>query len=214
MVPQLRPINAACGNRPFYACNGQVTKAVGLLTLGSSMSSTGFVTFKSLTCAAVSAQLQLTNQPFTFKIIPAPEPRDIIWANVGVPTTQVETRVLGTSCLFAFLSLFWSLVFTGLYKVQSVLNTLQQEIFKDHPPSRGLETIINVAIEYVPTLLLLIILQLLPLLFWHASYRYERLRTHSDIHTSVFSRYFYFQMLNIYGACLAPLQCASSLGLS
>lgn len=172
----------------------QVTKTVGLLTLGSSVSSTGFVTFKSLTCAATASQVQMTNMPFVFKISPAPEPRDVIWANVATPTAQIEWREFSTSCLFAFLSLFWSIVVTGLYKVQSVLNTVQQEVFKGRQPT-GVETAISVAIEYVPTLLLLIILQLLPLLFWYSSYRYERLRTHSDVQASVLSRFFYYQMV-------------------
>ena len=67
-----------------------MTQAVGLLTVGTAKSSTGFVTFKSLTSAATASQALLTAQPFVFKVQPAPEPRDILWHNVGVPLTQVR----------------------------------------------------------------------------------------------------------------------------
>jgi len=57
---------------------------------------------------------------------------------------------------------------------------------------------VTLVIDYLPSLLLVISLQLLPWIFYIISYRYERLKTHSDVQASILGRYFYYQMINIF----------------
>ena len=54
--------------------------------------------------------------------------------------------------------------------------------------------LVALGIDYLPTLLLLLVLQLLPLIFWFASTKYERLKTKSDVQASIMYRYFYYQV--------------------
>jgi hypothetical protein len=175
----------------------QVTKAVGLLMLGSVMSSTGFVTFKTLTASTVASQAQLTAQPLVFDTCPAPEPRDVVWHNVAVPLSQIDYRVNVTSLFFMICVIFWGVVTSGIYNVQNYLQTVQETHFYLNLGEWG-RFLVQLLIDYAPTLLLLIVMSLLPLVFSLASYRYERLKTHSDVQASIMSRYFYYQMMNIY----------------
>jgi len=177
----------------------EVTKALTLLAVDtSSMSSTGFVTFKSMTSAAVASQSLLTMEPFMFTINPAPEPRDVVWQNLAAPLRLVEWREASTTIVITVLSLFWGALVSALYKLQS-----QLQLWSNTEPS--LQKLgywgrfaLYLGIDYVPTLLLLIILAILPNFFWWLSGKYERMRTFSDIDASVMSRYFYYQMVNIY----------------
>lgn len=176
----------------------EVTRAMTLLALDTSMSSTGFVTFKSMSSAAIAAQSLLTMEPFMFTIRPAPEPRDIAFSNVSTPLRLIEWREATTTMLIVFLSVFWGGLVSGLYKMQSWM----QKQVDDEPALQDLgywgRFLLYLGIDYVPTLLLLIIVSLLPLFFWWSSLYYEKMRTYSDMDASVMSRYFYYQMVNIY----------------
>lgn len=177
----------------------EVTKALTLLAVDtSSMSSTGFVTFKSMSSAAIASQSLLTMEPFMFTINAAPEPRDVVWRNLTAPLRLVEWREASITIVITLLSVFWGALVSTLYKLQSQL----QQWSNTEPSLQNLgywgRFILFLGIDFVPTLLLVIILAILPNFFWWLSQRYERLRTYSDIDASVMSRYFYYQMVNIY----------------
>eukprot|EP00624_Nannochloropsis_granulata_P001174 evm.model.NODE_15382_length_19341_cov_18.892767.2 len=177
----------------------EVTKALTLLAVDtSSMSSTGFVTFKSMSSAAIASQSLLTMEPFMFTINAAPEPRDVVWQNLTAPLRLVEWREASITIVITVLSVFWGALVSTLYKLQSQL----QQWSNTEPSLQTLgywgRFILFLGIDFVPTLLLVIILAILPNFFWWLSRRYERVRTYSDIDASVMSRYFYYQMVNIY----------------
>lgn len=176
----------------------EVTKAVGLLTVNTSMSSTGFVTFKSMSSAAVASQSLLTMEPFMFTITPAPEPRDICFANVSTPLRLVEWREATTTVLIVFLSVFWGGLVSGLYKFQSWAQFRASEEPALQNLGSGATVLLHLGLDYIPTVILLIIMSLLPFFFWWSSLYYEKMRTYSDMDASVMSRYFYYQMVNIY----------------
>lgn len=176
----------------------EVTKVLSMLAVNPSMSSTGFVTFKSMTSAAVASQSLLTMEPFMFTINPAPEPRDVVWQNLTAPIRLVEWRETSTTVVITILSLFWGALVSSLYKMQSQLQAWgNSDPALDRLGSLG-RFALFLGIDFVPTLLLLIILAILPNLFWWLSRNYERIRTNSDIDASVMARYFYYQMVNIY----------------
>ena len=177
----------------------EVAKALTLLAVNtSSMSSTGFVTFKSMTSAAVASQSLLTMEPFMFTINPAPEPRDVVWQNLAAPLRLVEWREGGTTIVITVLSVFWGALVSALYKLQSQLQLWSNAETSLEKLGYWGRFALYLGIDYVPTLFLLIILAILPNFFWWLSRRYERVRTFSDIDASVMSRYFYYQMVNIY----------------
>jgi len=66
-----------------------VTSAVKLITVGGGKSTTGIVTFTSAVACADAQQVVLTHRPMTMQASPAPEPRNIIWRNIGVTTQQL-----------------------------------------------------------------------------------------------------------------------------
>lgn len=133
-----------------------------------------------------------------FAINPAPEPRDIAFSNVSTALRLIEWREATTTLLFLFLSIFWGGLVSALYNFQSWL----QRQSNDEPALQELGTwgrfLLYLGIDYVPTLILLIIMSLLPLFFWWSAQNYEKMRTYSDMDASVMSRYFYYQMVNIY----------------
>ncbi len=176
----------------------EAAKAISLLAINTNMSSTGFVTFKSMTSAAVASQSLLTMEPFMFTINPAPEPRDVVWQNLAAPLRLVEWREASTTIVITFLSLFWGALVSALYKLQSQLQVWSSTDVAMEQLGYWGKFFLYLGIDYVPTLLLLIILAILPNIFWALARHYERLRTFSDIDASVMSRYFYYQMVNIY----------------
>jgi len=133
-----------------------------------------------------------------FSITPAPEPRDIAFANVSTPLRMVEWREATTTVLVLFLSIFWGGLVSALYNFQSWLQRRSDE----EPALQDLGAwgrfLLYLGIDYVPTLILLIIMALLPMFFWWSASYYEKMRTYSDMDASVMSRYFYYQMVNIY----------------
>lgn len=115
--------------------------------------------------------------------------------NVAVPMSQVNFRVIIVEAGLLFLSLFWGSLVITIYNFSTYLHRLPQ--LQPKPEyGDGLVALINVAINYVPTLILLIILQLLPWVFYLVSYNYERLKTHSEVQASITSRYFFYQMVS------------------
>ena len=172
-----------------------------LLTLGTQMSSTGFVTLKSLTAAAMAGQALLTTQPFVFEVSPAPEPRDIIWSNVAVPIGQIRLRVQYMEVLVFFLSIFWGSLMVAIFTMVAYLQRLPLLQQRDDY-SKGANALISLVIDYLPQLLLLLVLQVLPWIFYLVSYKYERLKTHSSVQMSIMGRYFYYQMINIFATII------------
>jgi len=79
----------------------------------------GFVTFEKMSSAQIAAQAVHTSMPFQLVTYLAPEPRDIVWANVGHSTNTHRIRemiVLGSLALLFF---FWAIPIAGLASLLS-----------------------------------------------------------------------------------------------
>ena len=76
------------------------------------MSSTGFVTFKTLTPVTVSTSAPLTYYRNPMNVSVAPEPRDIVWQNVQIDRDISAGRAFVSNVLLGLGVLLWSIPLT------------------------------------------------------------------------------------------------------
>ena len=67
----------------------------------------GFVGFRTLSGAAVATQVFHAEAPGGLVATPAPEPRDVIWRNIGFDTNTRATRGAIADCLVVLLLVFY-----------------------------------------------------------------------------------------------------------
>jgi hypothetical protein len=177
----------------------EATRALELLTFGAQyrVSSTAFVTFKSRVAKATSQQTLLSSEYYSMEVKPAPNPRDIVWENVSIPQSQIFLRTSIADGTLIVGALFWSIVVTFIYAISN-LETISRAI----PSLRKYSNtqVYSFANSYLAILLLLILLAILPFIFDFIARSYEGLKTESEIQNSIMTRYFYYQLANIYVA--------------
>ena len=162
--------------------------------VGSTMSSTGFVTFLSLTSVTCAATTPLTSKPQTLEVCVAPEPQDIIWENAHV-SAKSRKRSERTVNFFLFIGVFFWIF--PLAAIQLFANT--GSIAKI-PGMEWIETtrVSSFVNGYLPVVAWLMLILILPVIFELLARKYERRNTISDVHRSMMSRYFIYQVFNIY----------------
>jgi hypothetical protein len=97
-------------------------------------------------------------------------------------------------CILIVLLQIWMLISNLLIVVFLVAKIPGLEWVSDFDEGR-LKLLIN---AYLPVLALLAIIMILPIVFEAIAIRYEKRKTISDVNRSVVSRYFYYQLANIY----------------
>jgi hypothetical protein len=158
-----------------------------------SMSSTGFVTFKTLTPVTVTTSAPLTYKRNPMEVSVAPEPRDLVWQNVQIDRDIIASREFVANVLLGFGVLFWSIPLTLIQawaKVETVALI------------PGLEWVGQIAVgtwkpfvnDYLPVITLLGLILLLPILFTWIATSYEKRKTISGVQNSIVGRYFYYQV--------------------
>jgi hypothetical protein len=158
-----------------------------------SMSSTGFVTFKTLTPVTVSTSAPLTYKRNPMKVSVAPEPRDIVWQNVQIDRDISAGRAFVANVLLGLGVLLWSIPLTLIQawaKVENVALIPGLEWVGQIHGGR-LKPLIN---GYLPVITLLGLILLLPLLFNWVATSYEKRKTLSGVQNSIVGRYFYYQV--------------------
>ena len=83
--------------------------AVDGVLVGSSMSSTGFVTLLDLTSLTTAASTPLTSKPQVLDVCVAPEPKDIIWKNAHISLKSQYRRENTTNMFLGIIGLLWIL---------------------------------------------------------------------------------------------------------
>ena len=168
--------------------------------------STAFVTFKRATPVLTCCEL-LLDRDLPLRARYAPETRDLIWPNVHVPLHKIQARVVVTNLLIAVFALFWYALVTLcsgadvlLYYVPGFKALVEQESY----PALVVKA-------FVPIIIVLAILNLLPLLFQALAALYEQRKTTSDVDRSVVERYFNFQLANVYVAASPLVSIVDSL---
>lgn len=162
--------------------------AAQMLTIGVGKGSTGFVTFKRMMPVVLCRSLNISPHPMSLEAELAPGPSDIVWRNVAKSKTQGQIRGCAASVAHGVLALFW----TGVIQSCFTLSQLGAQSFKKS--SFLAQFITSVA----PALLLSLLLALLPIFLKCLSVYYEDVKYYSRIETLVMTRFFTFQMVNIY----------------
>lgn len=98
----------------------------------------GFVVFKSLLATQSAIQMVHHPKPYTMDIVPAPDPGDIFWRNVGLPNRSLRTGRLLSLTATSLLCFFWSVpmaFISSLTEVNSLKETLPEfgAWIEDHP---------------------------------------------------------------------------------
>ena len=175
----------------------EAARTLELLTVGAyyATSSTAFVTFKSRTASSTSHQMLLSHEHFTMLVRPAPNPKDIIWENVSIPQRQIDIRRNIADVTLVVGALFWSIVL-GFITTISNLESLSKEYPWLQPYSDT--EIYKFVNSYLASSLLLGLLSLLPVIFDVIARNYEGLKLESEIQNSIMTRYFYYQLANVF----------------
>uniref|UniRef100_A0A7S1XL44 CSC1/OSCA1-like 7TM region domain-containing protein n=1 Tax=Phaeomonas parva TaxID=124430 RepID=A0A7S1XL44_9STRA len=169
------------------------------LTLGSNVSSTGFVTFNSLATRETAHQALLTHRNdegnVRMEAIPAPDPRDIVWSNVHKPLREMEPRRQAASIEFFLLAVLFNVPIqacvaaTNKDSLMLAIPSLEQ-----YEHDWWFETLAS----YLPSLASLGIVQLTPLIFLLSAYTYEHFKGKVKIETTILKRYFNVQLAFVY----------------
>ncbi|KAG5191569.1 late exocytosis, associated with Golgi transport-domain-containing protein [Tribonema minus] len=72
-------------------------------------SATAFVTLNSLVAKQAAVQCEVSGDAFAFATRPAPEPHDVLWANVTVPAAMQRNKRTLANCLWAAGVGFWAI---------------------------------------------------------------------------------------------------------
>jgi hypothetical protein len=173
------------------------TRTLELLTLGAfySTSSTAFVTFKSRVPKSVAYQMLLSHEHYQMVVTSAPNTKDIRWENVSIPLSQITARHQIAGMVFGILAIFWSAV-VALIKAYSSLDDMAQNYSWIESYQNSL--VYKLLNEYLAVVVLLILLALLPFVFDFVARFYEGLKCESEIQDLIMTRYFYYQLANVY----------------
>ena len=165
-------------------------------------SSTAFITMCTLECASVLHQVILSHSEDYDGILvkPAPNPHDIIWHNIDVPYSKYEIRHYIADSLIFLGVIFWAAIVAGITTMSNLDNVANNWEWLSENKDKTWYQVLN---DYVPFLLILALMALLPLLFDITARYYERLKCESEIQKSIMNRYFYFQLANVYVAIAA-----------
>eukprot|EP00566_Odontella_aurita_P003015 CAMPEP_0113599678 /NCGR_PEP_ID=MMETSP0015_2-20120614/42281_1 /TAXON_ID=2838 /ORGANISM="Odontella" /LENGTH=1029 /DNA_ID=CAMNT_0000507843 /DNA_START=376 /DNA_END=3466 /DNA_ORIENTATION=+ /assembly_acc=CAM_ASM_000160 len=156
--------------------------------VGTTMSSTSFVTFLDHTSMTNASRSILTDKPNCLAICVAPEPRDIIWENVHQEANVIERRERICNVLFVLGAILWSI---PLAAIQAFAKAEQLALI----PGMEWKAFIN---GYLPVVALLGLILVLPVIFERVALKVEKRKTMSEVQRSMVGRYFYYQVVNIY----------------
>jgi len=162
------------------------------------MTSTGFVTFCDLTSVTCAVSAPLTSLPGVLTVSLAPEPRDIIWDNIRVDPKIRRAKINAADILFMLGAVLWSIPVATIQTLSTADNLYKVPGFGWMANLKGgfkFTVLIN---SYLPVTVLLVLIMLLPVIFEMVALRYERLKCLSNVQDSIFRRYFYYQLANIF----------------
>ncbi|KAF8483359.1 DUF221-domain-containing protein [Russula ochroleuca] len=155
----------------------------------------GFITFEKMSSAQIAAQTVHTSTPFQLETRLAPEPRDIVWTNVGHSTGALRFREAIALGFLALLFFFWFIPITGLASLLSY-----KEIKKAMPWLGRLidsnEKIRAIVQNSLPSVAMITLNALLPFLLEGITY-VQGIHARSLIEYSLMKKYFLFLLVNV-----------------
>lgn len=172
--------------------------AIEMATVGSTADDlekvdTAFATFTSEFAVAAVCTGYLTHKPYQLRAKLSPSPDDIIWTNITSSRSARFLRQWVAGLGFIVLACLWSVVVSFL--ASFAVDT--EEWFERAGIDEESYTYVLIY-EYLPITLQLGLLQLVPLLVQFSSTYYEGAQSFMDVQWIIFTRYFYYQVVNIF----------------
>ncbi|KAF9196968.1 hypothetical protein BGZ50_004555 [Haplosporangium sp. Z 11] len=172
-------------------------KAVQKLRMSRVFATTsiGFVTFEEMHAAQILAQTVNTQQTLSCNTFLAPEPRDVYWDNLYLPSTELGLRSIVINVIVFCLIFFWAgpvgilSSFLSLEYLNRIFPGLTQ-IAKKNPLFKSLIQ------GFLPTVGVIIFLAIVPKILISLCRR-QGIRSHSEIAQSLYSKYFAFVLVNV-----------------
>mmetsp|Transcript_10948 Transcript_10948/g.21664 ORF Transcript_10948/g.21664 Transcript_10948/m.21664 type:complete len:1041 (-) Transcript_10948:21-3143(-) len=154
-----------------------------------------FIVMRTFTASTIAIQSMHSSKPGAMQVQTAPEPRDILWENIYVSKGAKRTRRY-LADIFVHMLIFFYVVPVAL--VSMVLS--EQALVSFSPRLRQLDqasAFFASSIAMVQPLSLVAIQQILPPLFIQV-FKAEGILSFSEVQMKVFSRYFLFQVINVF----------------
>jgi hypothetical protein len=154
-----------------------------------------FVVMRTFTAATIAIQSMHSSKPGAMQVTTAPEPRDILWQNIYVSKGAHRTRT--------YLGEFLVLLIITFYVVPVALVSLlvsESALVSSSPRLAQLaqaSAFFSAVIALVQPLCIVGLQQLLPPLFIMIG-KAEGITAFSEVQMRAFSRYFLFQVINIF----------------
>ena len=154
-----------------------------------------FVEMKTFTASTVAIQSMHSSKPGAMEVSTAPEPRDILWQNVYVSKGAKRTRgYIGEAIAILIISFYAvPVALISLLTSETALISTSKRLAQLDQASAFFSS----ALAMVQPICLVIIQQLLPPIFIQIS-KAEGILSFSEVQMKAFSRYFMFQVLNVF----------------
>jgi len=154
-----------------------------------------FVEMKTFTASTIAIQSMHSSKPGAMDVKTAPEPRDVLWNNIYVSKGAKKTRgYIGDTIIILLISFYVvPVALISLLVSESALISTSPRLAQLDQASAFFST----ALALVQPICLIMIQQVLPPLFMQIS-KAEGLVSFSEVQMRAFSRYFSFQVLNVF----------------
>lgn len=154
-----------------------------------------FVEFQQVKDALISAQTLYFEKENLCRTVMAPDSRDVIWRNVGIPTGERRMRQLLISIAITLLYLFYlpPLLFLGSLLSPAFLNKYIPGLYKFLSASPRLEALVSTSL---PSLVLVIFNAMIPMLLEQTAI-WQGIRTRSGVEMSVLKKYHIFLVTSV-----------------
>jgi hypothetical protein len=154
-----------------------------------------FVVMRTFTAATIAIQSMHSSKPGSMKVCTAPEPRDVLWDNIYVSKGARRTRSILGEILVDLIICFYvvPIAIVSLLVSEKALISSSPRLAQLHQAS----ALFAAGIQMVQPLCIVALQQLQPPLFM-AIGRMEGITSFSEVQMRAFSRYFFFQVLNVF----------------
>jgi hypothetical protein len=155
---------------------------------------TAFVTFTTLSAVKQSCSCYLTDKPHILNASLAPDADEILWENISMPRSVRRTHQFVAGFGWLCVGICWS----GVVSLCSSLGTSADDVLSSLSIVNTASPLFSVVVDYGPITFQLGLLALIPVMVqWSGTY-YEGLRSRQEVQNLIMSRYFAFQVINIF----------------
>lgn len=175
--------------RPIHITNGHIEDHMNEVT------DKAFVIMRTYTAATIAIQSMHSSKPGAMQVVTAPEPRDVLWPNIYMSKGAQRTRTYIGEFVVMLVITFYAIpvaIISLLVSENALISNSERLQQLDQASA-----FFSALIASVQPICIVGLQQLLPPLFMVIG-RAEGITAFSDIQMQAFSRYFLFQVLNVF----------------